>query len=449
MPPAPPDRIASRADLDRLLAAAANFEQKMPASPEAFDLARTHRLLAALGDPQRGPRTVHVAGSKGKGSTVRMVAAGLRAAGRGPVGLYTSPHLVDLAERIEVDGRPVDDEALRRAAARLLPHVRAVHGTPDAPTYFEILTALAWVAFRERGCTDVVLETGLGGRLDATTACAPAVTAITTIEREHTQLLGETVEAIAAEKAGILKPGVPCVTAVAGPALAVIAERARALAAPLTVVGRDVVVERAATGPGPRTGLRLCWGDEVVDLALPLAGLHQAQNAAVAFAVLRLAGVGADDARRGLGGVRLPAALEPFRGEPLVVLDGAHTVESARAARAGLAAAWPGRPLTLLVALLAEKDVDRILEVLLPGVQHVVATAVDSPRALAADALAARAARWVPTARAVADPLAALAEARARTAPGGVLLATGSLYLAGALRPALLRGWAAPSSPGS
>jgi dihydrofolate synthase / folylpolyglutamate synthase len=445
-----PQRLATRADLDRLLALTRNFEQAMPAGPESFDLARMARLLAALGEPQVGPRTVHVAGSKGKGSTVRMVAAGLAAAGRTPVGLYTSPHLSDLAERIVVDGVPVDDALLLASASRVLPWLRAAHGSPDAPTFFEVLTAVAWIAFRERGCSDVVLETGLGGRLDATTLCRPAVTAITTIEREHVQILGDTVERIAAEKAGILKTGVPCVTATEGPALAVIEARARALQVPLEVLGRDLLLERVTPHPGPRTDARVRRGAETVDLALPLAGVHQARNAAVAFALLRRLGVGRDDARRGLAGVRLPAALEPFPGTPLVVLDGAHTASSARAAREALAGAWPGRRHVLLIALLAEKDVDAILAALVPGALAVVTTAVASPRALSAADLAARAERHgsAPV-EAVPDPRAALARARALTPPEALLLVTGSLYLAGALRPALAASASPPSTRGS
>jgi dihydrofolate synthase/folylpolyglutamate synthase len=380
-----------------------------------------------------------------------MVAAGLSAAGRGPVGLYTSPHLVDLAERIAIDGRPAEEALLLACADRLLPHVRAALGSPDAPTFFELLTAAAWLAFRERGCSDVVLETGLGGRLDATTVCAPAVTAITTIEREHTQLLGDTVELIAAEKAGILKPGVPCVTGATGGALHVIEERARGLAAPLSVLGRDVRLERVVTAPGPRTEVRLARGTEVVDLALPLAGAHQASNAAVAFTLLRLLGVDAAAARRGLEGTRLPAALEPFPGRPLVVLDGAHTAASAAGARAGVAAAWPGRPVTLLLALLGEKDAGAILEALLPGAAGVVATQVGSPRALPAHDLAARiAAAGTAPVETVPAPEAALERARALAGPDGLVLVTGSLYLAGALRPRLLSDRPpAPSSRGS
>jgi dihydrofolate synthase/folylpolyglutamate synthase len=187
-----------------------------------------------------------------------------------------------------------------------------------------------------------------------------------------------------------------------------------------------------------------------VDLSLPLAGLHQARNAAVAFALLRRLEVPGAAIRRGLAAVRLPAALEPFAGEPLVVLDGAHTASSARAARDALEAAWPGRRHVLLVALLAEKDADAILAALVPGALAVVATSVDSPRALPAADLAARVARHGPApVMAVPEPKAALARARSLAPKGALVLVTGSLYLAGALRPVLAATGSPPSTPGS
>lgn len=435
-----PPGLTTRADVDRLLAAATNYEQVQPESSRSFDLARMERLLAALGAPHLGPRTLHVAGSKGKGGTCRMLAAALAHAG-GPVGLTTSPHLVDLGERIEIDGVPLDDPGLVAAFAPLLAHVRRIAGGPDAPTFFELVTAAAWVAFRSRGCRWAVLETGLGGRLDATTVCRPEVVGITMIELEHVQLLGDTVERIAAEKAGILKPGVPCVTAAEGPALDVIAARARALDAPLTVVGRDVTVERESTGgPGGRPAVRVRLGGRTLRFVPPATGAHQARNAAVAAAMLAHAGLPDDAIVAGIAGARLPAALERFEGTPPVVLDGAHTEASARAAVEGLAEAEGGsRGYVLVLALLAEKRVDAILDALLPGARAVVATEAASPRRLAADELGRRvAARGRVPVVIEPEPRAALARARALAAPATTVLVTGSLYLAGALRPVLL-----------
>lgn len=437
-----PSRIACRADVERLLAACANFEQALPSSSAAFDLLRMERLLAALGHPERGPRTWHVTGSKGKGSTARMLAAGLRAAGLAPVGLTTSPHLVDLAERIEVDGRPVDDELLCRAFDRLQPWMQATLGGRLAPTFFELVTAAAWLAFRARDCRSVVLEVGLGGRLDATNVCRPEGTAITTIELEHVALLGDTVEAIAAEKAGILKPGVPCATAAGGGALRVIEQRAREVGAPLLRLGQEITLEGVRPGAGLRTCAQVQALGQRVALDLPLLGAHQARNAALATALLLQAGVPAEAVREGLSRVRLPASLELFAGRPDVLLDGAHTEASARAAVEALESAFPGRPRVLLVALLEEKRVEAILDTLLPGSLAVVATTAPTPRALPAGALAQRArARAAPgqPVHALDDPQAALARARELCPAGGLVLATGSLYLAGTLRAGLLR----------
>lgn len=434
-----PEHVATRADLDALLAATTNYEERLPARPgdRAFDLARMRDLLAALGEPQRGPLTVHVAGSKGKGTLCRLVAAGLEAAGagRGPVGLYLSPHLVDLAERVQVDGRPVADAALCAAADALLPYLRAARGTPAAPTFFEVMTAVAWQAFRAAGARAVVLETGLGGRLDATNVCAPAATAITSIELEHQQVLGSTLEAIAAEKAGILKPGVACVTTAAGAALDVIAARARAVGAPLLVAGAAFRAEGARTGPGRRlhVGVGL-EGRDAEPFEVPLAGLHHAPAVAAAVALLRGLGVAPAEVRAGLARVAVPGVLEPVEDDPLVLVDGAHTPGSARATRAALWACWPGRPVVLLAGVLAEKDARGVLAGLAQDVAAVVLTRAPSPRALEPGALAACLPAGAPAPALEPDPAAALAGARASVPPGGLVLAAGSVYLAGAVK---------------
>jgi len=415
--PSLPARIRDRAGVDALLAGATNYEEKVPRDPrrKALDLERVHALFASVGHPQVGPRTVHVAGSKGKGTVARMVAAGLAAAGRSPVGLYTSPHLEDLTERIAIDGTPVGEKALARAADRVLPHVRAAQGTSAAPTFFEIFTAIAWLVFQEAGCTDVVLETGLGGRLDATNVCVPAVTVITWIEREHTRWLGDTVPAIAAEKAGILKPGVPVVAVGLAPeAEAVVAARARTVGAP-----------RVADIPPLPAGL-----------ALP--GPHHTSNARAAFAVLRALGVPADVAWAGIAGARLPGILEEVATHPRVVIDGAHTPTSARGTHDAVALRWPGERVVLLTAMLEEKDVEGIATALAEDVARVVATQVTSPRCIPAAALAARIGT-VTTATVDVEPVLDTALARAREAAGaaGLVLVAGSVYLAGEVKKAV------------
>jgi dihydrofolate synthase/folylpolyglutamate synthase len=439
-----PRQVSSRKEVDALLAAATNYEEKLPSSPRAFDLSRMQALLAEVGDPQRGVRTAHVAGSKGKGSVTRMLDAILRAAGRGSVGRYLSPHLTDLRERIAVDGVPVTDEVLARAGARVLPYATRTFGTPEAPTFFELLTAMAWLAFRERGCADVVLETGLGGRLDATNVCIPSATAITSIELEHTAILGSTIEEIAFEKAGILKKGVFGVTAAEGAALRVIEGRAREVGAPLSALGRDVALDRVASGPGPRTQGRVTFRGTAVEVSMPVAGVHQASNAALAVAMGLSMSAPPPAIVSALSTLRLPGTLEAVAREPVVVLDGAHTPASAARAREALAACWPGRPVSLVIAMLGEKDVRGVASTLARDVVHVVTTQVDSPRAFPAEDLA-RIVReqasapvdWEP------EPEEALKRAVERAGEWGLVLASGSVYLAGKLR-ALLAPKAAP-----
>ncbi len=412
--PALPERIEQRAHLEALLASATNYEDKLPRDPlrKALNLGRVADLLASVGDPQHAPRTVHIAGSKGKGSVARMVASGLRAAGRGPVGLYTSPHLEDLAERIAIDGQPAGGAALARAGQQILPHVRATRGSDDAPTFFELFTAVAWLVFQQAGCSDVVLETGLGGRLDATNVCAPAVTILTLIELEHTRLLGDTLAAIAAEKAGILKAGVPVI----------------AVAPPPEV--RAVFDEQAAL-----VGTSIRYVDDDVPAGLRLPGAHHRSNARAAFEALQLLGVDEATAWRGIGNTKLPGVLEVLAEQPRVVIDGAHTKCSAEATRHAVNERWPDGPVVLLTALLEEKDVAGVVGALAADVTHVVITRVDSPRCVAPNELATAIASVVDAPITVEpDRATALTKARALAGPGGTVLVAGSIYLAGEVR---------------
>ena len=437
--PAPlPSPLQNREDFDALLAAVTNYEEKMPKRlvPRMFRLARTRKLLALLGSPETRTTTVHVAGSKGKGSVCRMVASMLQSAGRGPVGLYTSPHVEDLAERVMVDGTPATGQELARAAEAFRTHVLAAQGTDDAPTFFEILTAAAWGVFAERACELVVLETGLGGRLDATNTCHPSVCAITPIELEHTALLGNTIADVAGEKAGILKRGVPVVTAARGSALDVIVERAASLECAVHALGETFdCVEVLPRGlDGIRATLRT--QDGVVDIDVPVLGMHQGENAAVAAVVGRCLGIPWEAIEDGLGRVVLPASLEVVSRDPLIVLDGAHTARSARAANTTLHTWWPGRKRVALVAMLRTKKAEHVLPDLLADAHTVIATQVLSPRAIPAEELSqvARSLTDAPV-HTVVSPGYALRRAREAMRDDDLLLISGSLYLAGMLRP--------------
>ena len=374
-------------------------------------LDRVRRALARLGDPQRRYLTVQIAGTNGKGSTAAMAEAILRAAGL-RTGLYTSPHLARFTERIRVGGREADGDRL--AALDL-----QVQAAGERLTYFEIATVLGFLAFAEAGVDAAVLETGLGGRLDAVTCCEPLATAITSIGIDHTEYLGPTLADIAREKAGILKPGVPCfVGRVASEAAAVIQARAAEVGAPLRWLDADL--------SAPAAHVRL-------------AGPHQTDNATLAVALAQAVAarlgrpLDASAIAAGLGGVRWPGRLERLADDLWV--DCAHNAQGARALAAALPAIAAGRPVTLLMSVARDKDVDAMLAALAPVARRLVATANDSPRALPAADLVARARPHFADAVAIADPEAALAAARAG---GGVVVVCGSMFLVGPLRARVL-----------
>lgn len=430
-----------------------DYERRpIPYSERTWDLARMHQALAALGDPHRRPRFVHIAGSKGKGSTAAMVEAALRASGL-RVGFYSSPHLHTVRERIRVDGRLIGQAELVGLLERCRP---AIEATPGITT-FEILTLLAFVHFAEQEVSWAVLEVGLGGRLDATNVVTPAVSVITPISFEHTAVLGNTLAQIAWEKAGIVKPGVPVVTAPQEEeALAVIAEVCRQRGSRLEAVeeawrwqvveddlgGQVLDVARAPNGRPPfhLEGVRLA-----------LLGVHQQANAVTALAALceaMDAGAPLTEAgvRQGLATVYWPGRLEvwcqPDADGPAVVIDGAHNDASARLLRQALDSYFPGRRLRLVVGVSGDKDLAGILSALAGGADLLVAVRSRHPRA-ADPALIAEKARAVrvPLAqvRVAATVEDGLAEALAGAGADTVICIAGSLFVAAEAREAWLR----------
>jgi dihydrofolate synthase/folylpolyglutamate synthase len=396
-----------------------------------LSLDRVLRLLHALGDPhQHLPPVIHAAGTNGKGSTLAFLRAFLEAAGY-RVHVYTSPHLVRFNERIRVAGRLIEENAL---LALLEECERVNAGAPI--TFFEITTAVAFLAFARAPADVALLETGLGGRFDATNVIArPAVTAITPVSLDHQHFLGDTISAIAFEKAGILKPRVPAVLAPqAAEAEAVLEARAREVAAPLLRHGREWSV--AAEGEGLRyRGKREC--------RLPppgLLGRHQHENAGTALACLdALDGFAVDDAAlaRGMAQVEWPARMQRLTRGPLAALmakdaelwlDGAHNPAGA-AALARVAEGWRDRPLSLVFGMLETHDPAGFLEHLAPFVARLAAIAIPGEaNARAAHELAESARRLGIDAVACADPADAVARA---AIPHGRVLICGSLYLAG------------------
>jgi dihydrofolate synthase/folylpolyglutamate synthase len=440
--------------------------RSVPYTETAWNLDRARRALAALGDPHVGKRFVHVAGSKGKGSTAANIESILRAAGL-RTGFYTSPHLHTFRERIRIDGQLIDRGDVVRLLAECLPAVEDVPGI----TTFEIITVMALLHFAQQQVDWVVLEVGLGGRLDATNVVTPAVSVITPISYEHTALLGNTLDLIAREKAGIIKPGVPVVVAPQkDEALAAIQSVADQQNAPLILAGRDWVWRGAVdsldgqvfdvarqAGPGPSAQGALSeppWGGGLRALYTPLLGPHQLDNATVAVAtcgelVQRGVAVGEQAVRAGLAGVVWPGRLEVLGGvrrgdghaaDDIAVVDSAHNDASARLLRTALAHYFPDRPITMILGVSNDKDARAILAELLPGVARVSLTRSRHPRAADPQDLAPLAAQYVDAERlTLADSVAeALDWAEAEREPGVVICLTGSLFIAGEGREAWL-----------
>jgi len=433
--------IRSEAEAAAWLAGLLDVEMRPEVPYARLGLEPIRALLARLALPVDEPAFVHVAGSKGKGSTALLAEAVLRGAGR-RVGTFTSPHLERWTERFRIDAREVAGERLAAAIEALRPHVEALRAEDlaSAPTFFDALTAAALWLFREAGVDTAVLEVGLGGRLDSTNAIQPRVACITTLELEHTDRLGTTLAAIAGEKVGIVKPGVPVVVGALPPeALAVVRARALELGAPLVALGRELESHVLEAEPGgQRVWLR--DGECEVTAWLPALGAHQAANAALALACARrAAGLGAPEAAeaavRGLASAHLPGRVEVLCRDPLFVVDAAHTAGSARALAEALAALPRGRT-HLVLSVSAGKDLAAILGALLPLASEVTVTRAEPARSLAPSAIAAavRAASPELPLRVVPNPQLALRAAAERLAPGACLCATGSVYLAGIAR---------------
>ncbi|HEU5393970.1 MAG TPA: folylpolyglutamate synthase/dihydrofolate synthase family protein, partial [Candidatus Methylomirabilis sp.] len=354
-------------------------------------LENIRRLLQVLGSPERAFRAVHVGGTNGKGSTAAMLAAVLQAAGF-RVGLYTSPHLLDFSERIRVNGEPIGPDAVAPLAAEVRAAVEAAFAhapddLPSHPTFFEVTTALAFLHFARLGVEWAVVEVGLGGRYDATNVLAPDLTVITNVAVEHQDLLGESLEAIAAEKAGIVKPGIPLVTAAAEPALAVLRRACEERRAPLLHVPGAYSWLREAPLPDGQVFSLRGPGTDRGSLRISLLGRHQLVNAATAVAAveaLREGGLPLPEGaiREGLAAARWPARLQVVGDRPRLLVDGAHNPAACRAVRDFLEGEAPGRRL-LVFGALKDKDWGQMLEILLPA--FAAATLCRPPSDRAAD----------------------------------------------------------------
>ena len=394
-------------------------------------LDRITRVLEALGRPQDRVPFVHVAGTNGKGSTCAMIESGLRAAGN-RTGLFTSPHLAEPTERIQIDGHPI-------SAARFTDAFEKVHAAVEGvldmhTTYFETVTAMALVVFAEEGVDTAVLEVGLGGRLDATNVISPRLCVITPVDFDHEQYLGRSLDAIAGEKAGILKPGVPAVFARQRPeAEQVLSERAAELGVAVTRTSAFPVSELEMDARSSR--FRVC------DLRIqcPLAGEHQVENALTAVVSLSGLAVDARNIETGIAQARWPGRLEHVREHPEVILDGAHNPAGARALAAYIDRFYTHHRLRLIFGTMRDKAVDEISDILFPRAHQVIATAPKQSRALAPEALAEMIHHPdLRTAATLEDALAMVSDA----SPDEVIFITGSLFLvaeARAMLPVIMR----------
>ena len=424
-------RLETLDDAKSYLEGLINLERTRDFDYESMGLDRIRALLEALGHPERGLPCVHVAGSKGKGTVALAAEALLRAAGK-HVGTFTSPHLESWTQRFRIDGEPVKEGTMVAALRSMLPVVERLRGDPRlCPSFFDVATALALVLFRDLRVDAGVVEVGLGGRLDSTNAVESKVSVITMIELEHTDKLGNTLEEICAEKAGILRPGVPVAHGPLEPgAYGVLAARAVANDAALDGVDAPEAELSAA-------GLRFWLGDGR-EIRAPVLGAHQATNLAIAIRACELFLERPLSKREvsALESLSLPARLECF-GD--AILDCAHTPESARALRRTLSAVWPRRAWVLVVSIAADKNAAGILAELAPEVRACVVSAAEPVRSIAPEQLLALArASGIENVEAVADPAAALLRAGEIAGPEDLLVVTGSVYFAGAVRPQLV-----------
>ena len=421
-------------------------------SPEKFNLDRMRALMEALGNPQNEFPVIHIAGTKGKGSTAAMIASMLLAADY-RTGFYISPHLDDFAERIQVNGKPMPHAAL----IKLVDEIKLVVEKIGKLTTFEITTALAFEAFRRQHVDVAVVEVGLGGRLDSTNIVDPELSVITSLSMDHMKVLGDTLEQIAAEKAGIIKPGKPVVSSPQLPnALSVLEAKAAECGSGLTVVNRDVetritkhsingqwfVVKTPASKKGEGIeGSSLFPAEFIkgVDFYIPLLGRHQVDNAATAItAMMELRQLGyeiSDKAMQdGLAKVNWPCRFEVISRKPFIVVDSAHNRDSAHKLRQAVQDYFPEKPVTLIFGASEDKDISGMFAELLPVCSRVVLTRSTHPRAADMDSLIKSAGQYGCPVITTDSIEIALEFCLNPGEPEGVILAAGSLFVAAAVR---------------
>lgn len=431
----------------RFICSMTNYEVKDRYAPAdfIFRLDRVCDFLDRLDNPQNGWRAIHIGGTKGKGSTANMVDSILRRQGLA-TGLFTSPHVLDMRERIQREGRWIAEGDFARLVGRMSDAVRSMYeqDAGSKPTYFEMMAAVAFMFFKELPVDVGVIEVGLGGRLDATNVLKPVVSAITNVGLDHEDTLGHTIAQIATEKAGILKAGVPAVTGCAGEALSVVKSAACDCGAPLEILGREIRPLRKASGDTVSEAFDLETPERTYEnLRVSLPGAHQVANAALAVRLVELLNtdgivVREEAIREGLASVTCDARIQVVEGRPTIIVDSAHNPDSAEALARTIEEKFIGRRVILVIGISADKNVHGFLRALLPLASAFIATRANTPRAAAPEELT-KLARSLVTTDCVECPDVATAVATAleQADPNDLIVFTGSFYLAGEVRAIL------------
>ena len=403
-------------------------------------LERIRSLCSLLGEPQSRFACVHVAGTNGKGSTCTELASILTAAGY-RTGLYTSPYVIEFRERIRLNGEMIPPEALCRVTQKVRTAVETLASQGTTVTEFEAVTAAAFLYYAESGCDIVVLETGLGGRFDATNLVAsPLCCVITSVSLDHTKILGDTVELIAAEKCGIIKPGRPVITGAEQlpSVLDVIRQAADKQGSELIVADPSELIPLHSD----ITGTDVSW--QGIELHIPFCGAHQVCNTALvlsAVTVLRREGYRITDGQiaEGLAAATIPARIEIINRSPLVILDGSHNDGSTAALADALKAYLPGKRILAVMGMMADKDCSSALNHLLPLFSKVIAVAPSNPRSMEAERFRDLVLQQGVDAQAAASPAEGVSEAVRQLKGYDALAVCGSLYLAADIRANLLQ----------
>ncbi len=397
-------------------------------------LSTIRRILKELGNPQDNFGCIHVAGTNGKGSIASGIASILNAAGY-RTGLYTSPHLVTFNERISINGSHISNARVVAAYHA----VKNVHKGSREPTFFEFSTAMAFYDFGREGIDWAVIETGMGGRLDATNIVRPAVSIISNLSLEHREYLGDTLAQIAAEKGGIIKKGVPVVTGVRQPgALSVLTDIAAAKSAPVFRLGKHFRVRRKSGSTFTFFGIQNRWPD----MKTRLMGRHQIDNAAISLAACELLNRGGvsiseDNCRQGLLNLSWPGRLEVVCESPRIILDGAHNLIAARKLAAFLAKETDQRPITMVIGILDDKPYEAMLSALIPVTKKVIFTRPKIDRGLPPETLYEEARQYGKEMTILPDVHQAVQQAVNQAAPDDVICIAGSLYVVGEAKTSL------------